>query len=111
MGTVDRDNPPTFPDRSKPGVRASYAAAYPMGGVKTAPAWRAMWHALCDAGGQWVRGMELDEIGADAGRCSPKTAKLLLHRAAQQGVIEKDKTIVASRWQVRYRIPEARDDA
>lgn len=101
----NRENPPTFSTSGRTNSRA----AYPMGGVKTAPAWRAMWEALYDARGEWVRGTELDAIGADAGRCAPMTAKLLLHRAAQAGVIEKDKAMVASRWQVRYRV--VRDDA
>lgn len=105
---IDRDKPPTFPT----GLKRRGADAYPMGGVKTAPAWRAMWRALVDAGEDWVRGAELDEVGSLAGRCSPWTAKLLLHRAADAGVLDKDKTVIDGRWQVRYRVREAvRDDA
>lgn len=106
---IDRDKPPTFPS----GLKRRGSDAYPMGGVKTGPAWRGMWEALCDARGEWVPGVALDEIGAERGRCSDWTAKLLLHRAAGAGVIEKDKTVVGGRWQVRYRVsvPEVRDDA
>ena len=64
------------------------AQAYPLGGRKTGPAWRAMWRALL-AETEPMPDETLRAIGAAAGECVETTAKLLLIRAANAGVLER----------------------
>jgi hypothetical protein len=95
----DPDPAPDFPlGRGKPGMKP-----YPGGGAKVGPAWRAMWGAMGVAGDQFTSGEELEEVGACAGDCEPWTAKLLLVRAANAGLIERDYELIKSRRRIKYR--------
>lgn len=100
MDQMSRDTPPPFPQ----GLRRRGPRAYPMGGVRTAPAWRAMWQALWDADGAWVAGIDLDEVGVLASGCAMGTAKQLLIKAADAGRIERGKVLVSGRYRVQYRL-------
>ncbi len=100
MTEYTRDTPPNFP---LTGRRRS--PEYPNRGVKTGPAWRAMWQLLWDAPGP-VLGADLDFVGAAASGCSPWTAKLLLTRARAAGLLQVNRPLLDSRARVVYRIAQ-----
>lgn len=93
------DTAPSFPAGG-----AWRSKNYPLKGVKTGPAWRAMWKALGDlGGGEWAVGEDLMLLGADAGGCSLQTARLLLIRAGNAGVVERKGSRFDSRTRTVYR--------
>ncbi len=91
---------PTFPS-GLPGWKSS---RYPLGGAKTGPAWRAMWRALGGLpDGEWVSGDALVSLGAIEASCTPETCRVLLTRAANAGVLERERRLVAQRYRNYYR--------
>jgi len=100
----DRDNPPNFPLTGR-----RRTTEYPNRGVKTGPAWRAMWKLLWDAPGPLV-GADVDFVGAAASECSPWTAKLLLTRARASGLLDVNRPMLDSRSRVVYRISQQADE-
>lgn len=104
----DRDNPPAFPAIAPGKKPTGYPVSkqYPNRGVKTGPAWRAVWQLLCDAPGP-VLGSDLDFVGASASGASQWTVKLLLTRARARGVLEVDRPLIDSRARAVYRITGA----
>jgi hypothetical protein len=80
------------------------SARYPLGGAKTAGAWRAMWQAMAGLpAGEWAESGALAEVGMRAAACSVETARVLLTRAANAGVLEREYRMTAGRRRVFYR--------
>lgn len=78
---------------------------YPLGGIKTGPAWRAVWRALGDSPCPvWQE--HLVQIGAAAGDANPATVRTMLARFRDAGIIRADKRLIGIRWQLVFWRPD-----
>ena len=78
---------------------------YPLGGVKTGPAWRAVWQVLGAVNAPiWQE--HLVQIGAAAGDANPATVRTMLARFRDAGIIRADKQFIGIRWQLVFWRPD-----
>lgn len=69
---------------------------YPSKGKKLGPAWRTMWAALTAAGTDFQDGKELATETAKRYKLAPVTLQHVLARAADAGLLDRDKIAVAT---------------